>query len=198
MFNLGLFLSYAFVVSFTPGPNNIMSLYNASHKGFKKGLSFNLGVASGFLVLMLLCSFLNFGLNAIMPKIQPYMRLIGTAYMLYLAYKIYQSKAPNEIESPSNSMINFKTGFLMQFVNPKAILYGITIVSSFIMPYYSSWSVLFLFALFLALIAFLSTSSWSLFGSLFTQLLSKYYRIFNLAMSGLLIYTAVNISGLLH
>lgn len=34
MFNLGAFLSYAFVVSFTPGPNNILSMLNGSKHGY--------------------------------------------------------------------------------------------------------------------------------------------------------------------
>lgn len=198
MFNLGLFLSYAFVVSFTPGPNNIMALYNASKKGFKKGMTFNFGVATGFFVLMMLCSFFNYGLNATLPMIQPYMKIIGAMYMLYLAAKIYKSKAPSESDTAEYSIINFKTGFMMQFVNPKAILYGITIVSTFIMPYYNSWFLLFLFSLFLAFIALLSTATWSLFGSLFTKLLAKNYKLFNIVMSALLVYTAISISGLIH
>lgn len=71
MFNFGLFLSYAVIVTFTPGPNNIMSLYNASQNGFKKNVGFSLGVSSGFMVILTLCSFLNYALNQILPTIQP-------------------------------------------------------------------------------------------------------------------------------
>ncbi|HWJ02835.1 MAG TPA: lysine transporter LysE, partial [Verrucomicrobiae bacterium] len=34
--NFAAFLSYVLVTSFTPGPNNIMSMSNASRYGFKK------------------------------------------------------------------------------------------------------------------------------------------------------------------
>lgn len=198
MFNLGLFLSYAVIVSFTPGPNNIMSLYNASQKGFKRNMEFTLGVSSGFFIIMLLCSFFNYWLNALLPTIQPLMSLVGASYMLYLAYKIFKSKPPSEHDGDERQIINYKTGAMMQFVNPKAILYGITITSTFIMPYFSSWYILILFSLFLAFIAFLSTSLWSISGSLFTKVLTKYHKPFNIAMSLLLIYTAASISGLLH
>jgi len=198
MFNLSLFLSYAFVVSFTPGPNNIMSLYNASQKGFKKNLAFCLGVSSGFFILMSLCSFFNFWLQSSLPTIQPYMKFVGASYMLYLAYKIFKSKPPTENGDHQDSIINFQTGFMMQFVNPKAILFGITIVSTFIMPYFTAWYILLIFACFLALVALMSTSSWALFGSMFTKLLSKYHKPFNVAMSGLLVYTAISISGIMH
>lgn len=199
MFNLGLFLSYAVIVSFTPGPNNIMSLYNASQNGFKKNVKFTLGVSTGFFVVMMLCSFFNYWLSKSLPTIQPLMSLVGASYMLYLAYKIFKSKPPSdETYENSNSIVNYKTGLMMQFVNPKAILYGITIVSSFIMPYFSSWYVLVLFSLFLAFIAFLSTSLWAISGSIFTKFLKEYHKPFNVVMSLLLVYTAVSISGLLH
>jgi len=198
MFNFGLFLSYAVIVSFTPGPNNIMSLYNASRNGFKKNMEFSLGVASGFFIIMMLCSFFNYFLNSLLPTIQPVMSLVGAAYMLYLAYKIFRSKPPTEHDGESGQIINYKTGLMMQFVNPKAILYGITIVSTFIMPYFTSWYILTLFSLFLAFIAILSTSLWAISGSIFTKVLTKYHKPFNIVMSLLLVYTAVSISGLMY
>lgn len=196
MFNIGLFLSYVFIVTFTPGPNNIMSLYNASQKGFRRNLEFTLGVSSGFFIVMVLCSFFNYWINNLMPTVQPMLSLLGATYMLYLAYKIFKSKAPEEEDSSVNQIINYKTGIMMQFVNPKAILYGITVVSSFIMPYFSSWYILIGFSVFLAFMSFLSTSLWALSGSLFTEILKKYNKPFNILMSLLLVYTAISISGL--
>lgn len=193
MFNLGLFLSYAIIVSFTPGPNNIMSLYNASQKGFRKNVGFSLGVSSGFFIIMMICIFFNYWIQSVLPTVKPFMSALGAVYMLYLAYKIYNSKPPQNIEASSNKIINYKTGLLMQFVNPKAILYGITIVSNFITPYFSSPLILFLFAVFLAFIAILSTSLWASFGYFFTRLLNKYYKPFNIAMSCMLLYTAISI-----
>jgi len=197
LFNLGLFLSYAFVVSFTPGPNNIMSLYNASQKGFKKNLEFCYGVACGFFVLMALCSIFNYWLHNSLPMIEPYMKIVGATYMFYLAYKIFKSPPPEE-SGRTQEILTYRTGFFMQFVNPKAILYGITIVSTFIMPHYTAWYVLLGFSLFLAFIAILSTSLWAAFGSLFTKFLKVHYKEFNLLMSGMLVYTAVSILGILH
>lgn len=44
MFSWIGFLSYVFITAFTPGPNNIMSMSNASRLGFKKAFPFNLGI----------------------------------------------------------------------------------------------------------------------------------------------------------
>lgn len=190
MINLFAFVSYVFVTSFTPGPNNIMSMTNANRDGFKKTLNFTLGVGSGFLVLMLACSYFNLILFNLIPKIKIFMSIIGSAYMIFLAYKIYNDKS-SEDEGSNKHMNSFLTGFLMQFINPKAILYGITAISNFIIPYYNTHAALILFSVLLAFIGFVSTTSWALFGALFQKFLSRYRKGFNTAMSLLLLYCAV-------
>ncbi len=206
MFNLSTFVSYVFAVSFTPGPNNIMSTANASKFGYKKTLEFILGVSIGFFIIMIICSYFNIILFNIMPKIKIFMGILGAGYMIYLAVKIMQSKENDYREkitdknrghiTRTRELNLFFTGMTMQFVNPKAILYGITVISNFIIPYYKSNISLIVFSIFLALVAFMSTSCWALFGSLFNKFLSKYRRQFNIVMGLLLIYSAVSISGI--
>jgi cysteine/O-acetylserine efflux protein len=89
-------------------------------------------------------------------------------------------------------------GITMQFVNPKVILYGITVTSSFILPYYSDFGALFLFAMLLAFVGFLATSCWAMFGAMFQKLLSKYKKPFNIMMALLLIYSALSVPELKH
>lgn len=203
MFNIVPFISYVFVVSFTPGPNNIMSMATASKFGYKKTLNFIFGVSVGFSLLMIICSYFNLFLFNIIPKIKTFMGLLGAIYMIYLALKIMKSntkeKDDENTSSKNNEISNlnlFITGTTMQFINPKAILYGITVVSNFIIPFYKTSLSLLLFSLFLGFIAFLSTSSWAIFGSLFSIFLSKYQKQFNIAMGLLLIYSAISISGI--
>lgn len=202
MFNLGAFLSYVFVVSFTPGPNNIMSMANASKVGYKKTLDFILGVCTGFFIIILLSGYFNLLLFNLIPKVKIFMGILGAGYMTYLAFKIINSKEKadnnNEEEiTDENNLNSFLNGILMQFVNPKAILFGITVVSNFIIPYYKSNVAIILFSIFLAFVGFLSTSCWALFGSLFNKFLSKYRRQFNMTMGLFLIYSAFSISGVI-
>jgi threonine/homoserine/homoserine lactone efflux protein len=49
MFPWVSFLSYIFIMAYTPGTNNIMSMSNAKNVGFKKGVVFNFGISVGFL-----------------------------------------------------------------------------------------------------------------------------------------------------
>ncbi len=203
MFNLAAFLSYAFVMTFTPGPNNIMAMANAGKYGLKKTLEFNAGVFAGFLVILLFSTYFNLFLFNIMPKVKVFMGILGAVYMLYLAIHIMKSKEENN-ESKESSDDNkgiklnlFFTGMSLQVVNPKCILYSITVMSNFIIPYYKSNTALILFSLFLGFLCFLSTTSWALFGSLFNKFLFKYRKQFNVAMGLLLIYSAISISGII-
>ncbi|MFE3888002.1 lysine transporter LysE [Priestia sp. YIM B13446] len=89
--------------------------------------------------------------------------------------------------------IEFFMGMLLQFINPKGILYGITAIATFILPYHNSNFSLIMYSLFLAFVGFVSTFCWSLFGSVFQKFLSKYKSQFNIVMALLLMYSAVSI-----
>lgn len=189
--NFTAFFSYVIITTFTPGPNNIMAMSNASRYGFKNSIRFNAGVFFGFLIVMVLSSFLSVTLYNLIPSIKPVMTLIGALYILWLAWKIYKSKSHSEDKSqnPTNTFI---AGLLLQFVNVKVIIYCITIASTFIVPYYKSIFALSLFSILLSFVSFLSTCSWSLFGSVFQKFLVKNERTMNIIMALLLVYCAIS------
>jgi cysteine/O-acetylserine efflux protein len=188
------FLLFVLVSSFTPGPNNFMAMSFANKYGFKKTIKFSLGVSAGFFVLALMCSIFNLLLISILPIIKIPLTILGVGYILYLAYKTLTSKGINNNEKNDETNKNlFLIGVLIQFINPKGILYGITVVSTFILPYYTSYFSYFIFSLFLGIIGFLSSLCWSIFGSIFQKSLSKYHKPFNIIMALLLIYSAISI-----
>jgi len=186
------FLLYVFITSFTPGPNNLMAMLSANKYGFKGTLRFCLGVGAGFFVIIVCSSYFNLMLKNFIPKIQLFMSILGAVYMLYLAYKIFKSSHKEESEDEKGRN-GFFSGMFLQFINPKGILYGITVVSTFIMPFYHSHFSFLLFALLLAAVGFVSTMCWSLFGSLFQSFLAKHSMQFNMIMTLLLVYSAVSI-----
>ncbi len=190
--NVTAFLSYVFLTTFTPGPNNIMSMSNASRYGFRKSLKFNLGIFFGFTIIIALCSFFSMTLYSLIPSIKPVMTLIGASYILFLAWKTYKSTQHKKNEDNKNTN-SFFAGLFLQFVNPKVILYGITTVSTFIVPYYNSVNALMFFSVSLAFIAFISTCCWALFGSIFQKFLVKNDKIINTIMALLLVYCAISL-----
>ena len=133
MFPWFSFLTYAVITSVTPGPNNIFSMANGNRLGFRRALPFNLGVWTGFSVVMLLCTAFCSFLSGLLPKIKLPMLLLGAAYMLYLAWHTFRSSG--ELQQ-SESKNGFVSGLLLQFVNPKIYIYCIVSMEAYIFPYY--------------------------------------------------------------
>jgi len=192
MLNIAAFTSYVLVTTFTPGPNNIMSMSNASRYGFKNSIKFNIGIFFGFFIIIALCSFFSMALYSLIPTIKPIMTGIGAVYIFWLAWKTFKSKPHNEDDNAKRTN-TFSAGLLLQFVNPKVILYGVTTVSTFIVPYYKSVLVLASFSVLLAFVGFVATCSWSLFGTVFQKFLLENDKFFNNIMALLLVYCGISL-----
>ncbi|MDT3994850.1 LysE family translocator [Mammaliicoccus fleurettii] len=183
---------YAIVSSFTPGPNNIMSLYYSKQTGLRGTIKFCIGVALGFFLLLLVSNFFSNALYHVFPKVQLYMKIFGAIYLLYLAYKIGTSKG-TDAQSFSSRYNNIKFGMLLQFINPKGVIYALSVVAAFITPNFEHFSVQIILITYLALIGFLSSFSWSVFGSIFKKFINQHELAFNIIMALLLVYTAISI-----
>jgi threonine/homoserine/homoserine lactone efflux protein len=177
-------------MSFTPGPNNIMAMNNAKNAGFKKGLAFCFGGFSGGIIVMTLSVLFSSFLYTFVPKIQFPMKMLAAAYMGYLIVLILLS---SESKKRENKIGNFLMGFLMTIMNPKIILFGITVMSSYIIPYYKETFQLVLFIVLLSVIGFSSMVCWSLFGSIFGKIFNKHGKIVNIVMMTMLLYCIVTL-----
>ena len=190
MFQWASFFTYIFIVAYTPGPNNIMSMNNAKNVGFRKGIIFNFGMFTGFFVVMILCLLFSAFLFTVIPKIQFPMKILGAAYMIYL---IIKTMIPSKKAKALNSGGSFIIGALLQLINPKIMIYGITAFSSYILPHYTNIAVLAFFLFLLSLVGFTASICWALFGSLFSMVFSKHAAVLNIIMAILLLYCAVSL-----
>ena len=191
MFPWYAFLTYAVITAATPGPNNIMSMSNAGRLGFRRALPFNLGIWVGFTIVMVLCTLFCTALSALIPAIRLPMLVLGAAYMLYLAWGTFRS---SDVIQEDHAREGFRSGLLLQFINPKIYLYGIMSMEAYILPYYSGQpAVLLFFALLLAFIGFVFTLAWAVFGSVFRLLFSRHARVVNTIMALLLVCCAVSL-----
>lgn len=190
MFHWVSFLTYAVVTAVTPGPNNLMSMSNGSRWGFRGALPFNFGIWAGFSAVMVLCTVFCQVLTELIPRIRVPMMAAGAAYMLYLAWETWKGGELTDNHQEGG----FRSGFALQFINPKIYIYCIVSMEAYILPYYQGdWLALTLFALLLAFIGFLFTLCWSAFGSAFKLLFSRYARVTNTVMALLLVYCAVSL-----
>ena len=85
---------------------------------------------------------------------------------------------------------DFLTGLLMQFINPKVILLGISIISNYLLPHFTAPSALAAMALSLALQAFAYGLVWLACGAALSRFLSRHQRPANAVMALLLVYCA--------
>ena len=190
--------SYVFVTTFTPGPNNITCTSLAVLYGMRTTLKFIYGIITGFFVMMLLCGSLSHLLLKAIPAIEPILRWVGAVYILWLAYTILRASYSFG-EDKEIKPLGFWTGVFLQFVNPKAAVYGLTIYSVFLAPLTSVPLYVALSAGIFAVVTFSATFTWALFGTTLKMFLhnQKLKNLINLVLVLLLIYTAIKLSGLL-
>ncbi|WP_411346765.1 LysE family translocator [Paenibacillus sp. WLX1005] len=186
------FLLYCFIITFTPGPSNIVILSIAQKEGTQRALRYTYGATLAFALLLVTSAFLNSMLAIVLPKIMIVMQIIGSLYMLYLAYQISR-KSKSSKSSTLSGMGTFHSGFITQFVNPKVIMFTMTVIPTFIMPYNSAITGLTIGVLVITCIGFLAYTTWVMFGTIFKQFLQRHQRAANLIMTLFLIYAAVMI-----
>jgi threonine/homoserine/homoserine lactone efflux protein len=131
-----------------------------------------------------------------MPTVKPVMAILGALYMIYLAYKIISSK-PAE-GTNAQPTIGYFTGIMLQFANPKLLIYLVTVTSNFIVPFVQPGIGYLLVSIFFGAIGITSLLTWGAFGSFFKRFLTNNHRPFSYAMGLLLLYSAVSISGVLE
>ena len=124
-------LSFAFVSSITPGPNNLMLSASGVVFGFNRTLPHLLGVAVGFTLLLVVCASGVGALLVGMPAAALALKVFGTAYLLYLAWSYRNALAP-QARSASARPMKFAEAVAFQFVNPKAWIMGLTAASVFV------------------------------------------------------------------
>jgi threonine/homoserine/homoserine lactone efflux protein len=124
------FATYSFVMSITPGPNNVMLTASGATFGFRKTIPHILGIVVGFsAVLFGTCA----GLDVVFsrwPQIQTVLRWVGAAYLIYLGWRILRSGEAQAAESRKPLTALEAAGF--QFLNPKAWMMTLTAAAMFL------------------------------------------------------------------
>lgn len=185
----------ACVTVWSPGPNNILLLSTASKYGAKKNLKLLLGIWTGSLTLMCLSGIFCSTLGNIVPGIQPVMKHVGAAYLIYLAWQTYRRKPPKDAVQEKEP--SYLMGILLQLVNVKIIVYGLTMFSTFILPYEQRVPVLFLFAVYLMVLGAIGNLIWVFAGNVLRRFYEKQYKIMNIIMALLLLWCAARVEGFL-
>ncbi|MBO1515436.1 LysE family translocator [Metabacillus bambusae] len=185
------FLSYVIITSITPGPSNILMMNEARRFGFLGSWRFMIGILAGFAVLGIMSGVFTTGLYNLVPIIEPYFKIAGAIYLLYLAWQVGLSRSSKENFTDVKS--SFLSGFIFQIINVKSILFFLTVMSAFILPFNHSIKSIVFYLTLTIFLGWLALLLWSGFGSLFKNFFTKHDKSFRLIMCLLLIYSAVTI-----
>ena len=182
---------FFFVTAFTPGPNNIVASYSGFNFGVIKTVPHILGVTFGFTawIISLIVGLIN--VFKLYPLIQEVLKYLGTLFLLYLAFKISFSNSNNN--SSSENPVKFVETFFFQFLNPKGVIVGIIIVSTYIHLDENYINYSFQVIMLALLFSITSITSWTLVGKFLRKFATneKFIKYFNYAMSLLLLLSIV-------
>lgn len=181
------FLSYAFAITASPGPNTLISLSSGNKFGLKKTFILFAGMYSGFYIVMFLCALFMTYLQKLLPSTIPYLKWLGVFFLLYLSYVIWGKGNLSEDNSSYENGYGFKRGFLLQFMNIKIYLYGMTALQTYLLPNFN----IPLSCLILTLVGFISAIIWALAGKSLALLFSTHGVLINRILAILLAVIAV-------
>lgn len=175
---------FALVSSITPGPNNTMLLASGVNFGFKRSQRHLWGVQIGFWILLLAT---GFGLHSMLvsfPDFYLWLRVAGTAYLLWMAWKLVSAKPASAEVASRNEPMGFWAALAFQWVNPKAWVMTVTVMSTYVPPEGGRAAMLTILAMF-AIVGLPCSLLWLGFGQAMRQWLQDpvRLRVFNVCMA---------------
>jgi threonine/homoserine/homoserine lactone efflux protein len=185
-------LSFAFVSSITPGPNNLMLSASGIVFGFNRTLPHLLGVAVGFTLLLALCAT---GIGALLvglPAAALVLKVFGTVYLLYLAWTYRNALAP-QAGRASGRPLKFAEAVAFQFVNPKAWIMGLTAASVFVPDFEPRYFAIAVMIAAFAIVNLPCIATWAALGATLKRWLTqdRWRRLFGHAIALLTVYSVV-------
>jgi threonine/homoserine/homoserine lactone efflux protein len=187
---LGL-IGLAFVVSVTPGPNNSLLLASGLRFGFRGTTRHVAGTAVGMGVLILMMAG---GVGVVLlalPGVDLALKLAGSAYLVYLAWRIARSHGPDRaVVSRPLGVLNAAA---FQFANPKAWLFGLAAAGTFLPPGLGTAQAALVVAATSAVVILGTASVWAAGGAALHRLAGhgRAQRAVNLALALLLAASVV-------
>jgi threonine/homoserine/homoserine lactone efflux protein len=189
-------LVLATAMSFSPGPNTTLSTALGANHGLRRALPFVCAVPVGWGALLLVCAL---GLGALVlavPLLSWAVKVVGVAYLLWLAFKVARSRQLSEADA-ARLNVTFWQGAALQFVNIKAWMLALAIVSGWIAGREAPGMRLAIVLPVMLAYAFVSNLVYALAGSLLRDWLcgpdgsGLRLRWFNYVMAAVLVATAV-------
>jgi threonine/homoserine/homoserine lactone efflux protein len=185
-------LALATAMSFTPGPNTMLSAALAANHGLRRALRFVVAVPVGWSVMLLACAL---GVGALVgqwPPLRVAIQWAGVAYLLWMAWGLARSDVLLRADASAFD-IGFWQGAALQFVNIKAWMLALTISAGWLGGQPASAARLAAVLGVMAAFALASNLTYALVGSALRGWLAQGRRLlwFNRALGTVLAATAL-------
>lgn len=183
------------VTSFTPGPNTTLSTALAVNLGLRRALRFVLSVPVGWGLLFSLCAAGVGSLVLAMPMLRLGVQAMGVGYLLWLALKLWRANTLAQVDA-GRLQVSFWQGVLLQFLNIKAWMLGLTVVAGWLAGRDDAVSRFAVVLPILLVFGLSSNLTYALMGSMLRRWLAdadhggRRLRWFNRSMAVVLVVTA--------
>jgi threonine/homoserine/homoserine lactone efflux protein len=185
------FVAFAFVGTVSPGPNNAVLWASGLSFGFARTLPHVLGTALGMGTLVVSVAA---GLGALIeavPAAEVALKVVGSVYLLYLAYRVARSGSmtPTRVSGP----LTLWQAIGFQWANPKAWIFVIATVATFLPPQFGRIVGVALVTTMLMIIVVGTSSIWAAGGAALGRLIQdeRRRRVLNVALAALLVASVV-------
>ncbi|MGB3329943.1 MAG: LysE family translocator [Thermomicrobiales bacterium] len=122
---------FAVAMTVSPGSNNVLLASSGVQHGMRRSVTLGLGIATGIVVLL---GVAVMGLGTLVhdhPSLRVAMQALGSAYLLWLGWKIAHAGAPDLSAAGRGSHKGFAAGFINTMLNPKGWTMALSAAASY-------------------------------------------------------------------
>ena len=176
------FLVYCFVGGITPGPANLCSLSAALRYGRGPALKQWRGLFVGFFLVSMGAVAVTYCLGTLLSGFVGWLAWVGAAYLLWMAWHMLRAAGVTAAESDP-SYPSFRNGLLLQLTNVKVIIFCLTALSGYVLPYRQSLPWLLAVGLFLPFTGPVANLVWLFAGASLQKLFQDYRKTVDVVMA---------------
>ena len=185
------FLLYCYIGAITPGPANLTSLAAALRYGRKPALRQWRGIFFGFFLVSMASVLVTWLLGTMLNEYVGYLAWVGAAYILWMAWHMLRSSGVEAEDNPDQP--TFRRGLLVQLTNVKIMVFCLTALASYVLPYTDSFWWLLGVGLFLPFTGPMANLVWLFAGASLQKLFSRHRRAVDIVLALSLVACAISL-----
>jgi threonine/homoserine/homoserine lactone efflux protein len=169
------FITVAFAMWATPGPNNMMLAYSGARFGMVKTLPHVAGILVGTLLLSTIGLLVLKPLIDVWPQSLLIVKIVGSFWLVRIGWRMARAVRNASALSEERPM-RFVAALLFQFANPKALTGTVALASLVLVPAQHDPLLLGIVLLIIPPLCLVANGSWALAGQSLRRFLSTALR----------------------